>query len=291
MPVPTQNAIFTVEGPWRRPRNTSAHEKGGIHDDATAQRLGFSGGTVAGSIHMEQFPPFLLAQLGEAWLEEGTLSLYFRSATTDGQPVRCLGTEVREEEGTRRMGVGMVDNTGNRVMEGTASVGFDPTSALRQKLDHVRPATDIRVLQDVVVGRWCKPLVVQIPAEAIDRQLKVITEPMDMYGQAGQHSGRVPPMTTLVHTLRRVESHIALTRGDFVGLFGAIEIAYHQGQPVTGKDYLVKGRALAVGESPKTEIFWMESVLMDADTQAPLVTMIKMDRVMKASSPLWAEKP
>ncbi len=182
----------------------------------------------------------------------------------------------------------MFDEPGNLVMEGTASTGPDPESALKQKVASVRPAEDIRVLADVEVGKWCDPFTVQIPVEGIDRQLQVITEPMPMFGKPGDTQDRVPPMTTLVHALRSVEEYIVLTRGEFVGLFGAIEIAYHRGQPVAGKDYLVKGRALALGESPKTEIFWMESVLMDVATQAPVVTMIKMDRVMKASSALWS---
>ncbi|MEM7017948.1 MAG: hypothetical protein AAF512_11510, partial [Pseudomonadota bacterium] len=265
-----------------------ANEKGGIHDDETAKDLGFTGGTVAGSIHMEQFPPFLIEHLGEEWLQNGTLSLYFRSATTDGEPVRCVGYPPAASDSGQRMQIGMFDENGMLVMDGTASIGEDPDSALRVKLTEVRPATDIRVLQDVKANQWCEPFVVQIPAERIDQQLKVITEPMAIFGKEGDTEGRVPPMTTLVHTMRDVEQYIALTRGKFVGLFGAIEIAYHDGQPVTGKDYLLKGRALAVGESPKTEIFWMESVLMDVETEEPVVTMIKMDRVMKASSPLWA---
>jgi hypothetical protein len=278
---------YALQGPWRRPRNTSANEKGGIHDDQTAQALGFSGGTVAGSIHMEQFPPFLLAHLGERWLEDGTLSLYFRSATTDSQPVRCAGTAPRQIPTGQHMHVAMFDEGGTLVMDGTATTGADPDSMLRQKLRENRPASAIRVLADVRVGEWCEPFRVQIPPESIDRQLRVITEPMAMFGQPGALTGRVPPLSTLVHTMREVERLIALTRGPFVGLFGAIEIGYHAGQPMTGCDYLLKGRALALGESPKTEIFWMESVLMDPDTFAPRVTMIKMDRVMKASSPLW----
>lgn len=279
---------YPLEGPWRAPRNTSAHEKGGIHDDATAQDLGFSGGTVAGSIHMEQFPPFLIEHLGDEWLQSGTLSLYFRSATTDGQPVRCVGEPPVATDSGLRMQLGMLNEEGTVVMDGTASTGADPESALRQRLRDVRPATDIRVLQDVRIDEWSEPEIVQIPAERIDAQLRVITEPMAMFGAVGDAGPRVPPMTTLVHALRHVEKDIVRARGDFVGLFGAIEIAYLDGQPTTGRDYLVKGRALAVGDSPKTEIFWMESLLLDPTTERPLVSMIKMDRVMKASSALWA---
>ena len=50
----------TLAGEWGTPVNTAAHQKGGIHDDDTATDLGFRGGTVAGSIHMEQFLPLLL---------------------------------------------------------------------------------------------------------------------------------------------------------------------------------------------------------------------------------------
>ena len=79
-----------ITGPVRRPRNLSAHAVGSIHDDATATALGFRGGTVAGSIHMDQFPPLLLAAFGNRWFETGSLSLYFRHATTGGEPMRVL---------------------------------------------------------------------------------------------------------------------------------------------------------------------------------------------------------
>lgn len=276
-----------LAGPWRRPRNTSANEKGGIHDDETAQALGFDGGTVAGSIHMEQFPTFLIEHLGDQWLTDGTISLYFRAATTDGDPVRCIAQPSVRSSVLTRMSIGMLDEQGAVVMDSSASIGgVDAQSALREKLNEVRPATDIRVLADVRVGEWCTPFTIQIPPDGIDRQLRVITEPMSMFGNPGTTDGRVPPLSTLVHAMRGVEKDIAITRGPFVGLFGAIEIAYHQGQPITGKNYTLKGSALAIGDSPKTEIFWMESVLLDGEQ--PVVTMIKMDRVMKASSPLWA---
>ena len=58
-------------GPVRKPRNSAANEKGSIHDDAVAQKLGFRGGTVAASLHMEQFPPLLLHMFGPRWWECG----------------------------------------------------------------------------------------------------------------------------------------------------------------------------------------------------------------------------
>ena len=51
-------AILSSE--LREARNGALEQRGSIHDDATATKLGFRGGTVAGSVHMDQFPPLLL---------------------------------------------------------------------------------------------------------------------------------------------------------------------------------------------------------------------------------------
>ena len=63
MSVTDAYPVWTSE--FRSPRNSAAEVKGSIHDDATASKLGFRGGTVAGSIHMDQFVPGLLEIYGE----------------------------------------------------------------------------------------------------------------------------------------------------------------------------------------------------------------------------------
>ncbi|HIK71415.1 MAG TPA: hypothetical protein EYF99_15660 [Pseudomonadales bacterium] len=61
-------------GPVRTPRNSAISAgAGSIHDQATAQKLGFRGGTVAGSLHMEQFSPLLIEALGDDWLSTGSM--------------------------------------------------------------------------------------------------------------------------------------------------------------------------------------------------------------------------
>ena len=69
-------------------RNWSADAgEGSIHDDATAAKLGFRGGTVAGSIHMDQYAALLVELYGQRWFERGALSVYFLNATVDGEAV------------------------------------------------------------------------------------------------------------------------------------------------------------------------------------------------------------
>ena len=48
--------------------NASQQAKGSIHNDEVATKLGFRGGTVAGSIHLELFPPLLVEAFGPRWL-------------------------------------------------------------------------------------------------------------------------------------------------------------------------------------------------------------------------------
>mgnify|MGYP000845272836 CR=1 FL=1 len=73
-----------ITGPLWAARNWSADGgAGSIHDDETAAELGFRGGTVAGDVHMNQFPPVLLKIFGNAWYERGNLSLSFKNATID----------------------------------------------------------------------------------------------------------------------------------------------------------------------------------------------------------------
>src|SRR5919108_788086 len=77
-------------GPLRESVNQAGEVDGSIHNDAVATKLGFRGGTVAGSIHLELFPPVLIEAFGERWLERGTLSINFRNPTTNREAVRAF---------------------------------------------------------------------------------------------------------------------------------------------------------------------------------------------------------
>src|SRR5947209_7625494 len=87
----------TITGPLRRSVNQAQGIKGSIHNDAVASKLGFRGGTVAGSIHLELFPPVLLEAFGQRWFERGSLSINFRNATTDREAVRAVVTQPQED--------------------------------------------------------------------------------------------------------------------------------------------------------------------------------------------------
>jgi hypothetical protein len=276
-----------IIGEWRRPTNTAADQKGGIHDDDTATDLGFRGGTVAGSIHMEQFAPLLEASFGEAWWWSGGLSLYFRAATVDQEPVRCFVSEVERAGNISRAHVWMENEAGTQIVSGSASCGgLDEESELRKRLREIRPQTELRILKRMHVGDAATPVAVRISDSQVDRQMKVITEPLDCYQSAERFGARVLPMTGIVGIFDPAEQVIAKPAiQPFVGLYGAIEIAFIDGPVFSETDYLASGEIVGLTDSPKTEVLWRD-MLLSKDDQ-PVARMLKMDRIMKDSSPLW----
>ena len=275
-----------ITGEWRRPVNTAAHQKGGIHDDDTATDLGFRGGTVAGAIHMEQFPPLLLEMFGADFWQTGTLSMYFRSATVDREPVRCLTTEPKRVGNIRRTNVWMEKEDGTIVASGTASCGgHDEKSELRRKLESIRPISELRILKNLEVGARCEDQRCFVENSFLDAQLGVITEPLSCYKTSNEFSGRVLPVTQVVRAFDAPEvALITEVEPPFVGLYGAIEIEFINGPVLAETEYKGCGEIVGLSDSPQTEILWRDSILM---TDKPIARMLKMDRLMKNSSPLW----
>ena len=275
-----------ITGEWRRPVNTAAHQKGGIHDDDTATDLGFRGGTVAGAIHMEQFPPLLLKMFGADFWQTGTLSMYFRSATVDREPVRCLTTEPERVGNIRRTNVWMEKEDGTIVASGTASCGgHDEKSELRKKLESIRPISELRILKNLKVGARCEDQRCFVENSFLDAQLGVITEPLSCYKTSNEFSGRVLPVTQVVRAFDPPEvALITEVEPPFVGLYGAIEIEFINGPVLAETEYKGSGEIVGLSDSPQTEILWRDSILM---TDKPIARMLKMDRLMKNSSPRW----
>jgi len=275
-----------LAGPVRAPRNSAKHlGAGSIHDDATAQKLGFRGGTVAGSLHMEQFPPLLIEAFGADWLNQGGMSLYFKYATTDNEPVQAF---VRRPQPGGRAEIWMDDANGNRVADGTASLGADPESTVRQRIAAMPAPEDIRILANVSPGDLGERVSTRIESKALDARLAVITEPLAAYTDASLFGGRIATPALQVQVLRPSERSILPRNSDFgVGLFGAIELQLNGSPVLVEHDYETQAKVLAVGETPKTEYLYYEASLFEPGERHAVLTMVMMLRFMKASSKLW----
>ena len=296
MTTQEQSGIAVVDGiltgELRRSVNNSHDAKGSIHDDATASKLGFRGGTVAGSIHMELFAPLLREAFGQRWWETGSLSLYFQNATTDRETVRAFMKQPAAAGASdTQVDAWVLRDDGMQVAQGTAAVGrpTEPSALLGRPLDRFEVG-DLRMLSGIEPGRKFEPVTVVCSEETQSQRLSVTTEPMDWYrGENSPFDGTPVMIAPLVQLL--YARSVATLRGGIgqaVGLFGAIEVRNVNGPAIVGEEYMATGEVIAVGQSPKTEYMWFETGLDDSAGKR-IAEMRMLLRWMKASSPLYPE--
>ncbi len=277
-----------IAGEFRRPKNTASQAKGSIHDDATASKLGFRGGTVAGSLHMDQYVPLLIQAFGAPWLERGNISLYFRQATVDQEAVRAFATPAAHEARAR---LRMENEAGDLISEGTAScLGADEKTELYARARAQTPAVPgaLRLLAACAVGDETADVPLRAAAETLARRLETIPERIDAYEPRDGVPAVLSP-SIAVQLFRDVEKTLWTRIEPVVGLFGAIELQFLKGPLRADTDYIGRGRILALSESPKTENIWYQAWASDPKTGEDVGWMIMYLRFLKASSPLWRE--
>ena len=236
---------------------------------------------------MEQFPPLLIASLGDNWLNTGNMSLYFRYATTDGESVQA--SVKRPTANSQQIDIWMDDPSDNRICDGTASVNDpDLNSAIKKRISSIPAAKDLRILANVEIGKAGPVVPTNIEQEKLDTRLAVITEPLEAYTNAGIYGHKIMTPALQVQAMRPGEAALLPRDGNYgVGLFGAIELQLLNGPAFVDYDYETFAKVLAVGETPKTEYYYYESMLLDPKNGNTVMSMIMMIRFMKASSKLW----
>ncbi|RAY15591.1 hypothetical protein DPM19_07295 [Actinomadura craniellae] len=279
----------TLAGEVRRPRNLHLTASGSIHDDATARRLGFRGGTIAGSYHMEQAVPLVLDLFGQEWFERGTMAAYFRRATVDGEAVRAFARGPATRDAGGRAELWMDTAAGERVWEGSATAGTPGgRGGLADRMTS-RDADQIRILSSIEVGEVIDLGELRLDGERQRDRLRggLMTEPLDWYDESSPWGPAVAsPSTEVWFTFESVKQALAQRRGAGVGLYGAIEIRHLAGPLLLGETYHVTSTVRALGCTPKTEYMWTETVAGRGGT--PVISVLMMSRVMKASSDLYS---
>ena len=293
--------MHTISTGVRHPYNLSADAKGSIHDDATAAELGFRGGTVAADIHLEQFGDILVEAFGSTWFERGSLSLYFMHALADREPVSAMldmpdaALPATDTQVTARMET----PDGVAVASGTASAGHtsEPTALYARDRRGVDPAS-LRMLQHVRVGQ---ALDVQTRRPWGSDQMRrhtagIMTAPLDWYVGDSPWGGPIcSPLTTCRLLVAGMTASIEQTCGEFVGMYGAIEVRNHRGPLLLDTEYTITGRVLDVADTPKTEVLWFTTEAREVSDPGspgsePVASLTMMTRLLKGSSPLYAEE-
>src|SRR4029453_16614838 len=125
-----------VTGPGRKPQQMlhaqTYDSHASIHDDATAQKPGFQGGTIEGPTHFSQFAPLCERIWGRQWFETGCLSAHYRNPAFEGEEVQAH--IEKPKPGAPVCAIGMTKRDGTEILRGTSSVGGDGSeTALSQR--------------------------------------------------------------------------------------------------------------------------------------------------------------
>jgi hypothetical protein len=281
----------TLTGPSWAARNWSANEgEGSIHDDATAEKLGFRGGTVAGDVHMNQFPPVLIQIFGKEWLESGNLSLNFKNATIDLEKVQVFAEPL--SPGATQTKVWMEREDGLLVCEGTAAIGDHSQSVLRTKDFRPCDPSELKILNRLHAGLdlGTYDVVAKTDKQFHRYDSNLISDPLDWFRdkEASPWEDVVAaPCTILEYLWAYPMEGLRPYVGESVGLFGAIEIGFTNGPFIMNRPYQVKSEVVCVGQSPQTEYVWYESTATNESGDL-VATMLIQSRAMKSSSPSYA---
>jgi acyl dehydratase len=273
-------------GPWRSPKQMlhaqvyDSHAS--IHDDATAQKLGFHGGTIEGPTHFSQFAPLGERIWGQAWFETGCLSAHYRNPAFEGEEVQAWFEKPKP--GEKICAIGMTRRDGTEILRGTASVGDVADTALSRRLGELKPLTDPVILADLKVGMktprqlvkmdFCQHMGDLYPF-SLEQKLKVITEPSAYYSHELNPWGRaiIPmEMLSVLFQYRAREDRLPI-RGPAVGLFADQEIRLLRGPLFPGETYITEREVVALSGSRRTESAWMRTTVFAKD-DTPVATML-----------------
>ena len=283
--ITESNGLLT--GPWRRPKQMlhaqTYDSHASIHDDATAQKLGFQGGTIEGPTHFSQFAPLCERIWGKQWFEAGCLSAHYRNPVFEGEEVQA--SIERPKPGQDICAIGMTRKDGTEILRGTASVGRDVTeTALSRRLKELQPLTDPVILRDIKLGMKTARQNVKMDFDqhmgdlypfSLAEKLKVITEPSPWYASRDNPWGRpiVPfEMLSVLFQYRAREDRLPL-RGPAVGLFADQEIRLLRGPLFVGESYATEREVVFLSGSRRTESIWVRTTVFSGDG-APVATML-----------------
>ncbi|MGC2081806.1 MAG: hypothetical protein WA702_00400 [Bradyrhizobium sp.] len=280
-------------GPWRKPRQMlhaqTYDSHASIHDDATAQKLGFRGGTIEGPTHFSQFAPICVKLWGQAWFEQGCISAHYRNAAFEGEDVQAI--VEKPSENLPSATIRMVKRDGTEVLRGSASVGTDASpSALDKRLMELKPLTDAVILRDVRIGMTTAPQTVRMEFDqhmgdlypfSLAQKLKVITEPSPFYSpdeaDASPWGRPIIPMEMLSVLFQHTSRKDGLpVKGPAVGLFADQEIRLLNGPLFVGEDYRIQRNVVAMSGSKRTESLWVRTDVRDRDDDVVATMLLNL---------------
>jgi len=273
-------------GELREGVNRAIDVKGSIHDDATAQKIGMRGGTVAGTVHLDLFAPIIQKIFGKAWFEKGTLSMFYTYATLNKEKVRAVVEKPQKDADDVLLEARVEMADGTLSERGTVSMGSPDGKPYLQTIEFKQASPeDIRILSDYRLGDKTGPKDVMSKKEAVKEALPYCEDTIDWYDGDSPWGEPIVPLSHLWGLMHVADNHAPKA----VPFFGATEFAMINGPVRVGVPYKAVNEIICIGAGKKTELFWVDGRLYEEDGTTLVATMRHLNRFMKAGSPLYPE--
>jgi hypothetical protein len=262
-----------------------------VHDGETADALGLAGAPIEGPTHFSQFDPLAVAAWGPRWFETGCISAHFKTMVIEGEEVTA--TLATDGETVGRIDALKAD--GAPVLTGTASVGADDETELHTRLAkaHERDIGDLFIVDRMEVGqRSREPVTVSVDMDSgngalypfsLSAKLDGITEPSDWYRSGDNPWGRPILPMEMISVLAEKPGADFGQRGPAIGLFLDLEIRLLAGPVFVDHDYVLEREIVGLGQSRRTESYWVRTTVTDGDSGDPTATVLLHHGVFKDS--------
>jgi hypothetical protein len=301
MPKNAFDTPLVIAGPLRAPRQMLENQEYGghssIHDDTTAEKLGFRAGPIEGPTHFSQFQPLLAQIWGNAWFERGCISSHYLNMVVEGEEVRAYAEIPAPGATSTKVWAEKADGT--PVLEASASIGPDHgETLLESRLRKARTPEKLVILSGLSVGMLGKEdepvrmgadqhMGALYPFSLADK-LKAITENSPWHSDAAASPwGRPIIPLEMISVLAEYSSRKAgwPVKHPSIGLFADLEIRLIDGPLFVGEDYLIRREIVALGETRRTESYWTRTSIYDASGKTLKAVTLLNHAVVKASYP------
>ncbi|MCU1354266.1 MAG: hypothetical protein JWM05_3475 [Acidimicrobiales bacterium] len=284
---------ITLTGPARQPRQLLDDQSYGghssIHDAATAGTLGLSGAPIEGPTHFSQFDPLAVACWGQRWFETGCLSAHFSTMVVEGEDVTASLVTTGATSGR----IEALKADGSRVLSGTASLDRATPTELEGRLAKLADPGDLFVVDQLAVGQRSMATVTAsvdmhspngpLYPFSLRRKLDAITEASDWYATDDNPWERAVLPFEMISVLSEKSGSDFAVRGPALGLFLDLEVRMERGPVFVGQDYVVEREVVGIGQSRRTESYWVRTTLTAADTGDLAATVLLHSGVFKES--------
>ncbi|MEO6123232.1 MAG: hypothetical protein ABIR32_05945 [Ilumatobacteraceae bacterium] len=299
----SRTADRSITGAWRSPAQMldDQHYDGhlSVHDPDAAASLGLAGAPIEGPTHFSQFDPVAEQLWGRTWFERGCISAHFQTMVVAGEQVQATMTTTDNPFLAR---IEAHKRDGQSVLTGTASIGTGSADDAPTELDARRAKLgdpgDLFVVDQVEVGQRSSDgdVVTMIRAESngnlypfsLDQKLARITESHRWYtadGGAASPWGRAIVPFEMISVLAMKSGSSFPVRTPSLGLFLDLEIRLHGSPVFVDQPYVIGRQIVGLGQSRKTESYWISTMLTDQTTGALAATVVLHSGVFKGSYP------